>query len=75
MPPRPDHKPTPERSTTRRGTACPETLKRPGGVQIGDASGPQIGPTENTKSRQEHGDMVREYRGVGTRPPRPGPWA
>jgi hypothetical protein len=66
------NKAVPERSQTERGAACPETLKRPGGVQIGDPSGPEIGPTENAKTRQEHGDAVREARGVRTRPARPG---
>jgi hypothetical protein len=35
-------------------------------------AGPEIGPTENAKTRQEHGDAVRESRGVRTRPVRPG---
>jgi hypothetical protein len=35
-------------------------------------AGPEIGSTENAKTRQEHGDAVREARGVRTRPVRPG---
>jgi hypothetical protein len=39
-------------------------------------AGPEVGPVENLKSRQEHGHAVTEYRhGQRTRPPRPGQWA
>jgi hypothetical protein len=76
MPPRPDHEPVPERSNTRRGAACPETLKRPGGVQVGDPSGPDLGTRGNNevqKTAQEYANSVRERRdGTRTLPERPG---
>jgi hypothetical protein len=39
-------------------------------------AGPEIGPVDSLKSRQEHGHAVTETRhGRATLPPRPGQWA
>jgi hypothetical protein len=56
------------------GAACHDTRKTmpAASVDPDTNAGPSIGPVENAKTRQEHGDMVREGRGVRTRPVRPG---
>jgi hypothetical protein len=68
-------KATPDRSEFRGiGPACVDTDVTAPAARIDPESnrGPQVGPIENVKTRQEHGDMMRESRGVRTRPVRPG---
>jgi hypothetical protein len=56
------------------GPACVDTdrLSPQAHIDPDWNAGPEVGPVENTKTRQEHGDMVRERRGVRVRPVRPG---
>jgi hypothetical protein len=56
------------------GAACHDTdfVGPAARVDPNTNAGPEIGSTENAKTRQEHGDAVREARGVRTRPVRPG---
>jgi hypothetical protein len=56
------------------GPACVDTdrVSPPAHTDPDWNAGPEVGPVENLKTRQEHGDAVRESRGVRTRPVRPG---
>jgi hypothetical protein len=57
------------------GAACHETRKVVPAPSFTDEnrSGVELGtPSENPKTAQEYGDIVRESRGVRTRPERPG---
>jgi hypothetical protein len=55
-----------------RSVVASDTLSPAPRVNPSTNAGPQLGPVENAKTRQEHGDAVRESRGVRTRPERPG---
>jgi hypothetical protein len=60
------------------GAACHDTRKVSPAAYVDPEwnAGPEVGPRENLKSRQEHGHDVTETRhGQRTRPPRPGQWA
>jgi hypothetical protein len=56
------------------GAACHDTRQVSPAPRVDPTTnaGPEVGPVEDAKTRQEHGDAVRESRGVRTRPVRPG---
>jgi hypothetical protein len=66
----------PDRSQPPRiGPACYDTdyVGPPVVVNPETNAGPEVGPVDNTKTRQEHGHAVTETRhGQRTMPPRPG---
>jgi hypothetical protein len=66
------NKAVPERSQTERGAACPETLKRSGGVQVGDPSGPEIGTRGTTEVQKTADGHVWRRSGGRPMPLRPG---
>jgi hypothetical protein len=65
----------PDRSREPRiGAACydTDTVAPAARVDPSTNAGPEIGPVENAKTRQEFGEARRESRGVRTRPLRSG---